>query len=133
MATRQVAKWGPFKGIADGVRVGSTIYLSGAVSVDEAGAPVHPGDIVAQARRAYANIGRTLRELGASPSDVVFEGVFVTDMSAVMGDKEKMRAFFGVSAEFYGDNATNVARCLIQVAGLAFFELMIEIKVIAVV
>ncbi len=38
MANKQVVAFGPFKDfIADGVRMGDTIHLSGSVSVDEKG------------------------------------------------------------------------------------------------
>ena len=69
MAEKQVVAFGPFKDfIADGVRVGDTIHLSGAVSVDEQGQTVHAGDIV-------------------------HETLFVTDMGAIMGGEDKMGAF----------------------------------------
>lgn len=131
MPEKQVVKWGPFKDyIPDGVRVGNTIYLSGAVSIDDHGTPLHPGDIAAQARQAYANIGRTLEQFGATPANIVAEELFVTDMAAVMGDLD---GFFAVLREFYGDDVATASQSLIQVAGLVMPELMIEIKVTAVV
>ena len=65
MAEKQVVAFGPFKDfIADGVRMGDTIHLSGAVSVDDEGKPLHPGNIVKQAQQAYAHIaGLAMPEL----------------------------------------------------------------------
>ena len=51
MREKEVVAFGPFKDfIADGVRMGDTIHLSGAVSIDAQGQPLHPGDIVGQVR-----------------------------------------------------------------------------------
>ena len=131
MAEKEVIAFGPFKDfIADGVRMGDTIHLSGSVSVDEQGQTLHAGDIVKQAQRAYAHIGKVLEKFGATMDNIVYETLFVTDMSAVMGSKEKMGAFFGARAEAYGGNP-QVSQSLIGVSELAAPDLMIEIKVVA--
>jgi enamine deaminase RidA (YjgF/YER057c/UK114 family) len=131
MANKEVIAFGPFKDfIADGVRMGDTIRLSGSVSVDDQGQTLHPGDIVKQAQQAYAHIARVLRRFGATMDDIADETVYVTDMSAVLGDQEKMGAFFGARAEAYGGNP-RVAQSLIGVSELAAPDLMIEIKVVA--
>ena len=131
MKSKQVVKFGPWKDfIADGVRVGDTIYLSGAVSVDEKGEPLHEGDIVAQMKQAYAHIAKVLKEYGATMDNIVYEELSVTDMDAVMGSEEKMDAFFKERAEVFGGNP-EVTQSLIQVTGLVMPELMIEIKVVA--
>jgi hypothetical protein len=58
---KQVVRYGPLEDfIAQGVRVGDTIHLSGQVSVDAAGVTVAPGDIVGQVRQAYANVAEVL-------------------------------------------------------------------------
>ena len=91
MANKAVVAFGPFKDfIADGVRMGDTIYLSGSVSVDEQGQTLHAGDIVKQAQQAYAHIAKVLEKFGAKMDDIAYETLFVTDMSAVLGDQEKM-------------------------------------------
>ena len=131
MASKEVFSFGPFKDfIADGVRMGDTIRLSGSVSVDDQGQTLHPGDIVKQAQQAYAHIARVLRRFGATMDDIADETVYVTDMSAVLGDQEKMGAFFAARAEAYGGNP-RVAQSLIGVSELAAPDLMIEIKVVA--
>ena len=131
MAEKEVIAFGPFKDfIADGVRVGDTIHLSGSVSVDEQGQTLHAGDIVKQAQQAYAHIAKVLEKFGATMDNIVYETLFVTDMSAVMGSQEKMGAFFGARAEAYGGKP-EVSQSLIGVSELAAPELMIEIKVVA--
>ncbi len=129
MATeRQVARHGPFADfIANGVKVGNMIYLSGQVSVDDQGQVVAPGDLVAQSRQAYAHIRSTLEELGATMADIVDETVFVTDISAVMANLEPL---FAARAEAYGGQP-QVSQTLVQVAALFMPGLMIEIKCVA--
>jgi 2-iminobutanoate/2-iminopropanoate deaminase len=131
MPGKQVVAFGPFKDfIADGVRMGDTIHLSGSVSVDEKGQTLHPGDVVKQAQRAYANIAEVLGRFGATMDQIAYETLYLTDMSSVMGSEEKMGAFFTARAEAYGGNP-QVAQSLIGVSELAAPGLMIEIKVVA--
>ena len=131
MASKEVFSFGPFKDfIADGVRMGDTIRLSGSVSVDDQGQTLHAGDIVKQTQQAYAHIARVLRKFGATMDNIAEETVYVTDMSAVLGDQEKMGAFFAARAEAYGGNP-RAAQSLIGVSELAAPDLMIEIKVVA--
>jgi 2-iminobutanoate/2-iminopropanoate deaminase len=131
MAEKEDVAFGPFKDfIADGVRMGDTIHLSGSVSVGDQGQTLHAGDIVKQAQQAYAHIAKVLGKFGATMDNIMCETLFITDMSAVMGDQEKMGAFFGARAEAYGGNP-QVSQSLIGVSELAAPDLMIEIKVVA--
>ena len=131
MPGKQVVAFGPFKHfIADGVRMGDTIHLSGSVSVDEKGQTLHPGNVVKQAQRAYANIAAVLEQFGATMDQIMYETIYLTDMSAVMGSEDKMGAFFTARAAAYGGNP-QVAQSLIGVSELAAPGLMIEIKVVA--
>lgn len=132
---KQVVATGPFAAIIpDGVRVGDTIHLSGAVSVDEEGTPVHPGDFLAQNQQAYQAIASTLEALGGSLDDVVKETVFVTDMTGPMGSEDApFEAYAQMRDEVYGGRGAEVAQSLVQVAGLVMPELLVEIEVVAVV
>jgi enamine deaminase RidA (YjgF/YER057c/UK114 family) len=58
------------------IRVGRTIYISGQVAVDSAGAIVGD-DLRTQATRAFANLTSVLAAAGALPSDVVRLTVYV--------------------------------------------------------
>ncbi len=98
--------------------------------MDERGQTLHAGDIVKQAQHAYAHIAKVLKKFGATMDDITDETLFVTDMSAVLGDREKTGAFFGARAAAYGGNP-QVSQTLISVAELAAPDLMIEVKVIA--
>ena len=127
-AEKTVVREGPFaEFIPDGVRVGNLITLSGQVSLDGQGEVVAPGDLVGQARQAYANVARTLDKLGGGMGDIVDEIFFVTDVGAAM---ENIEALWAVRAEAYGGEP-QVSQTTLQVSGLVMPELMSDIKVIA--
>ncbi len=125
---KEVARFGPFaQAIANGVRKGNAIYLSGQVSIDAKGQIVGAGDFPGQVKQAYANVKEVLERFGASMSDIVDETWFVTDIDAVMGD---LANIFGVRQEAFGGKP-EVTQTLIQISALAMPELRIEIKCIA--
>ena len=130
---RQVVAEGPFAEIIpDGVRVGEVIHLSGAISVDEEGVPVHEGDFLAQNRQAYANIERALHRFGAGMGNVVKETVFLTDVSMAMGSEDApWQAYAAMRDEIYSGGGSQVAQSMIQVAGLVMPQLLVEIEVVA--
>ena len=102
--------WEKDPGYSQGVKVGDTIYVSGQVSHDDAGNWVGVGDMEAQMRQAYANVAKVLAQYGATMENVV--------------GRVRKDAYGGVP---------DVADTLIGVPRLAFPELLIEIKCIAVV
>ena len=97
---KQVVRYGPLKDfIAQGVRVGNTIHVSGQVSVDAAGEVVGAGDIVAQVRQAYVNLAEVLGHFGAGLENVASETYFVTDIAGFL---KTGRTVFAARAEAYG-------------------------------
>lgn len=125
---KQVARFGPFKdAIANGVKVGNVLHLSGQVSVDGEGNVVGRGDLGAQVRQAYANVEEVLAKFDATMDSIVDEMWLVTDMQDAMG---KTQEVFRIRAEAYGGNP-DVTQTLVQVAGLVMPELLIEIKCVA--
>lgn len=130
---KQVVAEGPFAElIPDGVRVGDVIHLSGAVSIDEEGSPVHEGDFLAQNRQAYANIEKALRGFGADMGNVVKETVFLTDVSMAMGGEDApWQAYGAMRDEIYAGGGSEVAQSMVQVAGLVMPQLLVEIEVVA--
>lgn len=108
------------------------IHLSGAVSVNEQGQPVHEGDFLAQNRQAYASIASTLAGLGADIGHVVKETVFVTDMSMPTGSPDApFGAYAAMRDEVYGGNGNQVAQSLVEVSSLVLPQLLVEIEVVA--
>ena len=63
-----------------GIKVGSTVYVSGTVAWDPAGNFVGPGDMLAQSRQAFANVAEILAEAGAPMDDVVKVQAFLPDI-----------------------------------------------------
>ena len=66
--------------IAQGVRAGNTIYVSGQVGLDREGCVVGENDMKAQSVQTFENIRQVLTEGGATMSDVVKITAYVTDM-----------------------------------------------------
>jgi 2-iminobutanoate/2-iminopropanoate deaminase len=112
---KQVARFGPFKEyIADGVRVGNVLTLSGQVSVDGEANVVGAGDIGAQVRHAYTNLQAVLAHFDATMDNIIDEMWLVTDMEGVMSNID---ALFKLRAQAYG-GTPEVSQTLVQVAGL---------------
>ena len=105
-------------------RVGNVLYLSGQIAHDEHGDIVGAGDMAAQMRQAYRNIRKLLESYDADFTNIVDEMTFVTDMDAALACAKEVRT------EAYGGDA-RVTSTLLKVAGLAFPELLVEIKCVA--
>jgi 2-iminobutanoate/2-iminopropanoate deaminase len=114
----------PFSHYTDAVRAGELVFVSGCVSVDEEGKVVGVGDVVAQARQVFANIGLCLEAAGASFADVVKVTTFLTDIE----DRARINP---VRQEVFGD--ARPASTLVEVSALVLPELLIEVEVVAVV
>ena len=127
-ATRRVVREGPFrKIIADGVKVGDTIYLSGQVSVTHDGETVGAGDVAAQLRQAYRNVATVLESFGATMADIVDETLFVTD---IVGFLDNADALFGIRTEMFGGEP-QISQTLVEVSRLGSADWLLEIKCMA--
>ncbi|MFH1009102.1 MAG: Rid family hydrolase [Candidatus Latescibacterota bacterium] len=113
--------WEQGYGYSQGAKVGDTIYLAGQVSHDEKGNILGEGDMEAQMRAAYANVGKVLAQYGATMDNVVDEILFVTDMDAAFAARGEMKL------EIYPGSAFP-ASTIVQIQRLALPELSIEIK-----
>lgn len=90
------------------VKVGNTVYLSGQIPLDPATMALVEGDIDAQIRRVFDNLGAVAEAAGGSFRDVVKLNVFLTDLghfprvNAIMADyfsePYPARAAIGVAA-----------------------------------
>lgn len=75
------------------VRVGETIYLSGALGTGPEGT-LAPGGISAETRQTLLNIQNTLQQAGATLDDVVKCTVFLADMQEWAAMNEVYKTFF---------------------------------------
>ena len=72
-----------------------TIHIAGTVPMDENGTPF-TGNIREQTQMVWKNIGISLDEFGATPSDVVRINQFTTDMDGYLAEGiGEMENFFG--------------------------------------
>ena len=114
----------PISHYTDAVRAGDLLFVSGCVPVDGEGKLVGAGDVVAQARQVFANIGAILAAAGSRPEDVVKVTVFLTDI-------DERPEINPVRQEFFGD--ARPASTLVEVSRLAVPGARIEIEAVAVV
>jgi enamine deaminase RidA (YjgF/YER057c/UK114 family) len=100
---------------------GRLVWTAGQVGVDADGAVASGWE--GQTRLALANVGRALGAAGASWADVVKLTFFVVDVSAL----ETIRAL----RDEVVDTSRPPTSSLVQVAGLARSELLIEVEAVA--
>ncbi|GAA4467510.1 hypothetical protein GCM10023189_51350 [Nibrella saemangeumensis] len=67
-------------GLTQAVRIGNTIRVSGAVSIDDQGNPTSVGDMKSQLKNVYSDLEKTLRHFDCTFDDVVVETVYTTNM-----------------------------------------------------
>ena len=114
----------PFSHYTDAVRAGNLLFVSGSVAVDADGKLVGEGDVVAQARQVFANIGLCLEAAGASFADVIKVTTFLTDVA----DRAVINP---VRQEFFGD--ARPASTLVEVSALVLPEFLIEAEAVALI
>lgn len=105
---------------------GTTVYISGQVSVDVEGNVVGVGDFAAQARQVFENLRLALASVGADFSHVVKMTSYIVDYSP-----ELREAYGAARSAAMGDALP--ASTLIGVQALAMREYLIEVEAIAVV
>ncbi|MDT8341745.1 MAG: RidA family protein [Longimicrobiales bacterium] len=101
------------------------LYLSGQTSNASDGAPLHPGDLVAQFRQAWSNLKDALAAAGMTPSNVVRLNMYTTDVDAFM-------AAAGELVPIYAEDGCKPAGTLLGVHRLFEPEIMIELEATAV-
>lgn len=60
------------------------LYVSGQTSHDANGAPLHPGDLVAQFKEAWKNLEEVLTAANMTPANIVRLNYFTTDVDLFM-------------------------------------------------
>lgn len=101
------------------------LYLSGQTANDAEGAPMHPGDLVAQFRAAWENLKASLAAAGMDATNIVRLNMYTTDVPG----------FMAVAAELvpiFAEDGCKPVSTLLGVAGLFQPEIMIELEATAV-
>ncbi len=117
--------------ISEGVWVGDTLYLSGAI--DSAVAKSTPGDTETQTMHVLDTIKRELGEQHLTLGDVVMMHAYLAGDPA-QGGKMDFAGFMKGYTQYFGtkDQPHKPARSAMQVAALALPGALVEIEVIAV-
>jgi 2-iminobutanoate/2-iminopropanoate deaminase len=108
-----------------GVRTGDYLWLAGMTAIGDDGEVVGVGDLQAQARQVFANIGHVLGKVGADLTSVIR----LTNYFAVPLDPHVAEKYWEVRREVFGDH--HPASTGVQVVGLLRPELMLEIDAVA--
>lgn len=110
-------------GFSQSVAAGPFLFLSGCVSWDADGTPLHVGNLEGQVEAIYAEIEATLKVSGLDPNDIVKETVFCRDIDALMAAQAHRLRFYELT--------TPPASTWVQVERLAHPDLLLEVEVIA--
>ena len=102
------------------------MFVAGQVADDAQGNLVGPGDLAAQARQAFANVGRCLAAAGAGPAQVARITIYV-----VRYRPEYIPEISEARIAVFGDHKP--ADTLLGVETLAEPGYLIEVEAIAVV
>ena len=108
--------------IAQGVRIGNTIYVSGQVAFDPQGNVVGMNDMAAQSRQVFENIRAVLAEAGASMDDVVKITAYVTDIN-------RYADYAAARSEAFPNNLP--ASATVATPALVNPDLLVEVEAIA--
>jgi enamine deaminase RidA (YjgF/YER057c/UK114 family) len=104
--------------------VGSTLYISGQLGLDENGELVGPGDAHAQAHQAWRNILAILQHYGASLENLVKTNTYITHWA--------YRPLVGAARDEMFPGPSYPPSTLVVVQGLAEPRFLVEIEAIAV-
>ena len=109
------------------VTPGSLLYIAGQVGVDSNGDLAGPGDVAAQTRQVFQNIGHVLAGAGAGFGNVVEFTTYLVGRSSIQPFIEARTELFP-SLFPNGDYPPNT---LLIIDGLVQEELLVEIKAVA--
>ena len=108
--------------VSGGQRV---LYVSGQTSNDANGASLHPGDLVAQFKEAWANLTEVLAAAGMEPANVVRLNFYTTDVDLFMAKAGEIVPVFATAG-------CKPTATLLGVTRLFEVQAMIEIEATAV-
>ncbi len=117
----------PMRGASHAVAVSGAqrlVFVSGQVACDSAGQVLEPGDLAAQARIAFENLGRALAAAGSGFGDLTRVNIYVVELETA-----HIELLRDIRAAYFPPDAPAVT--LVGVTRLAFPGLRIEIEAIA--
>ena len=102
------------------------VFIAGQVAEDSNGKLVGAGDMVAQSRQVFANIGRCLEAAGARPDRVTKLTIFVANYK-----RDYLPMIEEGRVSLFGDHKP--ADTLVGVAALSRPDYMLEVDAVAVI
>ena len=114
--------WDDRLSLSQAVKAGNWLYISGQIALDPDGNVVGKGDMRAQSQRVFENIAAILQQAGGTLDNLVRITAYLTDMS-------RYREYNEVRTKFLGDRPP--ASTTVQVSGLAFDGLVVEVDAVA--
>ena len=72
-------------GYTHAVRIGDDLKISGAVSMNDSGMIVAPGNMEQQMKNCYADLQKILQHYGYTYDDVIAENIYTTNMAEFIG------------------------------------------------
>lgn len=106
-------------GYSHAVRIGNYLIISGAVSMNDSGAPTAVGDLQQQMKNCYNDLEKVLQHYGYTFDDVIVENIFTTNMAEFLNQA-------AYRSDIYKKNFPTGT--WLEVKGLALPEFMIEIE-----
>lgn len=106
---------------------GKLLYIAGQVGVDQAGTLVGAGDVAAQTKQVFRNIGAILADAGATFSNVV-------EFTTYLVGRESVQPYLDARTEVFPSifpDKDYPANTLLIIGGLIKEELFVEIKAVA--
>jgi reactive intermediate/imine deaminase len=107
------------------VRAGRPVYISGQVPLDRAGELVGAGDIGAQARQVFDNLGAALQAVGAGFEQVVKLTFYLVDATHLPAVREVR--------DQYVNTRQPPASTAVEVRRLFHEDVLIEVEAVAVI
>src|SRR5687768_16962043 len=106
-------------GYSQAVLAGDYLFISGCVSWDMKGNPLHAGDFASQLEVVYADIDATLKAHGMDAGKVVKETIYTTDMEALLAANP-------LRVKYY-QHATPPASTWVEINRLVHPDLLLEV------
>ncbi|MEQ8410227.1 MAG: RidA family protein [Erythrobacter sp.] len=100
------------------------LYCSGQTASDDAGAPLHPGDLAAQYRSAWDNLVALLAAADMTPAHLVRLNIYTTDVPGFMELAEGL-------TPLHVEAGARVACTLLGVRELYAPEVLVELEATA--
>ncbi len=118
------AKWEDIVGYSRAIVAGDRVMVTGTTSVDENGEIEGIGDAYVQTKYIFQKISKYLEEAGTSMEYVVWNRMFVTDIS-------KWEEVAKAHAEFFKD--IKPCATMVEVKGFVHPDMLIEIETEAII